>query len=69
MPLTSNKISSLWLGGQYVAEEGQWLWTSAGNQSLAKDLLWYPGKLLFKLKGIFHNQIHVREVLLIIRKY
>jgi len=65
----SDTMSSVWLGGQDVAEEGQWVWTSAGNQPLAKDLLWAAGKLLFKLKCICHNQIHVWEVLLFIRKY
>ena len=50
MPLVGNKYSSagVWLGGQDVAEEGRWVWTSAGNQTLAKDLVWYPSKPLFK---------------------
>jgi len=46
MPLVGDKFSSVWLGGQDEAEEGRWVWTSAGNQTLAKDLLWELGKVL-----------------------
>ena len=50
MSLVGDKSSSasVWLGGQDVAEEGRWVWTSAGNQTLAQDLIWEPGKVLFK---------------------
>ena len=45
MPLLGDKYSSVWLGGQDVAEEGRWVWTSAGNQTLAKDLMWKAGRV------------------------
>ena len=45
MPLVGEKFSSVWLGGQDVAKEGRWVWTSAGNQPLAKDLMWELGKV------------------------
>jgi len=44
-PSVGEKWSSVWLGGQDVAEEGRWVWTSAGNQPLAQDLMWASGKV------------------------
>ena len=37
-------FESVWLGGQDIADEGNWVWTNAGNKSFATDLLWEPGE-------------------------
>ena len=46
VPLEEVPSSQVWLGGQDVAEEGKFVWTIAGNQPLAKDLLWLRGTSL-----------------------
>ena len=38
--------STVWLGGQDAADEGHWVWTSAGNLPLAKDLVWALGRFV-----------------------
>ena len=43
MPISVTQ-PTVWLGGQDAADEGLWVWTSAGNLPLAKDLVWALGR-------------------------
>jgi len=43
MPKSVNE-PTVWLGGMDAADEGHWVWTSAGNLPLAKDLVWGLGR-------------------------
>ena len=38
-----NYENSVWLGGQDIAIEGQFVWTSAGGQPFSDDLQWGHG--------------------------
>ena len=43
----TNYENNVWLGGQDVDIEGQFVWTSSGGQPLSNDLRWGDGRHLY----------------------